>query len=114
MNNENKITFPNFLANILVEDSSSVMATEIDFDDKFEKELNKEVINDVSKKVKINRTNGFLFSFFIPYSVIEHSRESFIGCISDEEAEKMKKEVALFKKSFDEDLNRRNKILFRR
>ena len=39
-------------------------------------------------------------------------RDSFIGSISDEEAEKMEKEVSLFKKRFDDDLARRNKILF--
>ena len=39
-------------------------------------------------------------------------RDSFIGSISDEEAEKMEKEVSLFKKRFDDDLTRRNKILF--
>jgi hypothetical protein len=37
---------------------------------------------------------------------------SFIGSISDEEAERMEKEVSLFKKRFDDDLTRRNKILF--
>lgn len=39
-------------------------------------------------------------------------RDSFIGSISNEEAEKMEKEVSLFKKRFDDDLTRRNKILF--
>jgi len=43
---------------------------------------------------------------------LDKYRDSFIGSISDEEAAKMEKEVSLFKKRFDDDLNRRNKILF--
>ena len=39
-------------------------------------------------------------------------RDSFIGSISEEEAAKMEKDISLFKKRFDDDLTRRNKILF--
>lgn len=39
-------------------------------------------------------------------------RESFIGMISDEEAEKMKKELALFKKRFNDSFIKRNKFLW--
>ena len=39
-------------------------------------------------------------------------RDSFVGSISNEEAEKMEKGVSLFMKRFDDDLTRRNKILF--
>lgn len=40
-------------------------------------------------------------------------RESFIGCITDEEASEMKKKLADYKKRFDEDFNRRQLILSR-
>ncbi|MDD3918556.1 MAG: hypothetical protein PHH15_01060 [Candidatus Pacebacteria bacterium] len=40
------------------------------------------------------------------------SKESFIGVLSDKEAEKMKERIKSFKKSFADDLARRNKILF--
>ena len=39
-------------------------------------------------------------------------KESFIGVLSDKEAEKMKERIKSFKKSFADDLARRNKILF--
>jgi len=39
-------------------------------------------------------------------------REGFIGILTDDEARKMKEGVSLFKKRFDDDLARRNKILF--
>lgn len=39
-------------------------------------------------------------------------KESFIGILSDKEAEKMKERIKSFKKSFADDLARRNKILF--
>ncbi len=38
---------------------------------------------------------------------------SFIGCITDKEAEEMREKIKDFKKSFDDDLARRNKILFK-
>ena len=38
--------------------------------------------------------------------------DSFIGSISDEEADEMKKKISSFKKRLDDDLARRNKILF--
>ena len=37
----------------------------------------------------------------------EQLKESFIGCITDEEAEKMKKEIDDFKKRFNEDFQNR-------
>lgn len=40
-------------------------------------------------------------------------QEIFYGILSDEEAHKAKVELDLFKKRFDDDLSRRNKILFR-
>lgn len=46
----------------------------------------------------------------MPYP--ETYREEFIGILSDDEARKMKEEVSLFKNRFDDDLARRNKILF--
>ncbi|MBU4338211.1 hypothetical protein KKB43_03590 [Patescibacteria group bacterium] len=106
-------TKSNYISNLSA-NSSSAMANDPDFDYKFEKWLNEEIINEEIKKVKFDRTNGFLSIIFIPYGAVESSRESFIGCISDEEAEKMQNEIALFKKSFDDDLNRRNKILLGR
>ena len=42
----------------------------------------------------------------------DESRDGFIGSISDEEAVKMEEGVLSFKKRFDDDLARRNKILF--
>ena len=38
---------------------------------------------------------------------------SFIGCITDEEAKKMKKKVSDFRKRFEKDLERRRKKLWR-
>jgi len=42
----------------------------------------------------------------------ETYREGFIGMLTDEEAREMKEGISLFKKRFDDDLARRNKILF--
>lgn len=42
----------------------------------------------------------------------ETYREGFIGILTDDEAREMKERISLFKKSFDDDLARRNKILF--
>ncbi len=42
----------------------------------------------------------------------ETYREGFIGILTDDEAREMKEGISLFKKSFDDDLARRNKILF--
>ena len=39
-------------------------------------------------------------------------KEGFIGMLTDDEAREMKERISLFKKSFDDDLARRNKILF--
>lgn len=44
--------------------------------------------------------------------VPESVRENFIGMLSAEETEKMHNELISFRKRFDEDLNKRNKILF--
>ena len=38
-------------------------------------------------------------------------RPSFIGCIKDEEADKMRKELQDWRKRFDEDIKRRTKKL---
>ena len=40
------------------------------------------------------------------------SRDGFVGILSDDEAREMKAGISLFKKRFDDDLARRNKILF--
>lgn len=42
------------------------------------------------------------------------SREGFIGILTDEEAESMKEDLKLFKKRFNDDFARKNKILFGR
>ena len=42
----------------------------------------------------------------------ETYREGFIGILTDDEAREMKEGISLFKKRFDDDLARRNKILF--
>jgi len=39
-------------------------------------------------------------------------KEEFIGILTNEEAREIKERINLFKKSFDDDLARRNKILF--
>lgn len=48
----------------------------------------------------------------LPDVMPESVQEDFIGMLSTEEAEKMMSELSLFKKRFDEDFNKRNKILF--
>lgn len=45
-------------------------------------------------------------------SVFPTNRDSFVGILSDDEAREMKAGINLFKKRFDDDLARRNKILF--
>lgn len=40
------------------------------------------------------------------------SRDDFIGILSEEEAVEMERKLDVFKKRFDDDLTRRNKILF--
>lgn len=42
----------------------------------------------------------------------EKMRDSFIGMLNDDEAEIMKKEVALFKKRFNDDFARKHSVLF--
>jgi hypothetical protein len=55
-------------------------------------------------------------TMFIPlgysYNVLPLEKESFIGMLSNDEARKMKQTINLFKKNFDDDLARRNNILF--
>lgn len=111
MNNET--TRSDYISN-LTANSSSAMVNEFDFGYKFEKELNEETTKGVSNKVKVilDGFNSFLSIVFIPNSATEYLRESFIGIISDEEAEKMKRELTLFKKRFNDDFARKNKILF--
>ena len=45
-------------------------------------------------------------------SMFSLPRNGFIGILTDDEAMEMKERISLFKKSFDDDLARRNKILF--
>jgi len=42
----------------------------------------------------------------------EYIQNSFIGILTDEEAESMKANLKLFKKRFNDDFSRKNKILF--
>lgn len=42
----------------------------------------------------------------------KYNLDEFIGILSDEEAESMKKGIKLFREQFDDDLNERNKLLF--
>lgn len=44
--------------------------------------------------------------------VPESVQENFIGMLSPKETERMKNKLNSFRKRFDEDLNKRNKILF--
>lgn len=44
----------------------------------------------------------------------ESVQDNFIGMLSSEEADRMTSELNMFKKRFDEDINKRNKILFRK
>lgn len=48
----------------------------------------------------------------IPIGMFSLPKEGFIGILTDEEAREMKERISLLKKSFDDDLERRNKILF--
>lgn len=52
------------------------------------------------------------WQFSISEIPLSKSKEGFIGILTDEEAKEMKERINLFKKSFDEDLARRKKILF--
>lgn len=45
-------------------------------------------------------------------SYSKYAHESFIGILTDEEAESMKEDLKLFKKRFNDDFARKNKILF--
>lgn len=49
---------------------------------------------------------GWQFSVGLPY------RESYIGILSDEEARGIEEKISIFRKRFEDDLARRNKILF--
>lgn len=49
----------------------------------------------------------------LPIVAPESIQDNFIGMLSIEDAKEMRNEFKLFKKRFDEDLNKRNKILFR-
>lgn len=61
-------------------------------------------------------TIHFLWHVEYPHPVLdiypESYRGDFIGILSDEDAGRMKTELDLFRKRFDDDLARRNKILF--
>ena len=39
-------------------------------------------------------------------------KESFIGMLTDNEASEMREEISLFKKRFNDDFDKRNKIMF--
>lgn len=43
---------------------------------------------------------------------LKENKESFIGILTDEEAEKMRKEVNSFRERFDDDFDKKNKELF--
>lgn len=47
-----------------------------------------------------------------PLGISPVPREGFIGILTDDEAREMKEGINLFKKRFDDDLAKRNKILF--
>lgn len=44
--------------------------------------------------------------------IFEETKNNFIGVLSENEAENMKRELILYREKFDNDLARRNKILF--
>ena len=57
--------------------------------------------------------NSWLFRIELPRLVLNGNHlDGFIGILSDEEARKMKAGLGLFRKRFDDDLARRNQILF--
>ncbi len=55
---------------------------------------------------------AFPLGWRILISTTPFKEESFIGMLTNKEAEEIKKSINLFKKSFDNDLAKRNKILF--
>lgn len=78
-------------------------------------------------KTDVNSSVGYFFSFpaytapltwwrleKIPLKDVmpESVRDNFIGMLSPEEAARMTSELNLFKKRFDEDFKKRNKVLF--
>jgi len=57
--------------------------------------------------------NSWLFRMEPPRVVLNgNHHDGFIGILTDEEAREMKAGVGLFRKRFDDDLARRNQILF--
>jgi len=76
----------------------------------------------IEAEADVNSSLGSVWSF--PMSVVPLgwrwfslgifpvSRGGFIGILTDDEAREMKEGISLFKKRFDDDLARRNKILF--
>ena len=57
--------------------------------------------------------NSWLFRMEIPRVVLNGNHHNgFIGILTDEEAREMKAGIGLFRKRFDDDLARRNQILF--
>lgn len=57
--------------------------------------------------------NSWLFRIEPPRVVISGNLyNGFIGILTDEEAESMKEDLKLFKKRFNDDFARKNKILF--
>tara|TARA_B100000745_G_C20018442_1_gene346239 strand:- start:392 stop:697 length:306 start_codon:yes stop_codon:yes gene_type:complete len=56
---------------------------------------------------------AWYFHVEMPRVVFDKNHHNgFIGILTDEEADEMKAGIELFKKRFDDDLTRRNKILF--
>lgn len=56
--------------------------------------------------------NSWILRFEPPVVLEENYRDRFIGILTDEEAESMKKDLRLFKKRFNDDFARKNEILF--
>lgn len=66
-----------------------------------------------SSGVSLMFPDSWLFRMELPRVVLSGNlHNGFIGILTDEEAGEMKAGIGLFKKRFDDDLARRNKILF--
>lgn len=64
------------------------------------------ILHEKGSRVAITGMNVLRFSVGALYG------DSFIGMLSNDEANRIKRKVRLFKRRFDDDLARRNKILF--
>ena len=56
--------------------------------------------------------NTWYFRIDPPRTIFDHIRNGFIGVLTDDEARETRAGIELFKKRFDDDLARRNTILF--